>query len=150
MSLQSTQRAFSLAIPAIALVTVLGVSSARFFGYDPSYGHPASVASRELRFADQDDGGILVTDAATGQSVGQLSPGSNGFVRATMRGLANARKLRGAGSDVPFTLAAHPDGALTLVDPVTGRTLDLSAFGETNMEAFARFLPAPAPKTAAL
>jgi hypothetical protein len=40
-------------------------------------------------------------------------------------------------------LSAWTDGALSLEDRATGRTLDLRAFGQTQVEAFARLLPAP-------
>jgi len=43
---------------------------------------------------------------------------------------------------VPFHLALHVDGRLTLEDPVTARTIELEAFGPTNSGAFARLLPA--------
>lgn len=134
-----------LAIPGLVMLTVLAVASARLGGYQPAIADQPTVASRQLRFADQEDGAIRVTDAATGQTIAQVAQGGDGFLRATMRGLANARKQRGSGPETPFLLAAHSDGALTLRDPVTGRVLDLAAFGPTNEAAFARFLPAAPP-----
>lgn len=144
-------RVMRFALPALVVATLLGVTAARLIGYDPAGSYAATVESRELRFADQDNGGILVTDATTGQTVALVPPGGDGFLRATMRGLANARKFRGLGDEVPFRLAVHADGQLTLEDPVIGRTLDLGAFGPTNTAAFARFLPTPPPaRTASL
>jgi putative photosynthetic complex assembly protein len=51
---------------------------------------------------------------------------------------------------VPFRLALHADGRLTLEDPATSRTIELQAFGPANSGAFARLLPANAPIRAAL
>lgn len=139
-------------VPAIFVLTVAFAGGARLIGYQPGYEPAATLASRELRFTDRDDGGIMVTDATTGESAGLVAQGGDGFLRATMRGLANARKQGGHGPDIPFVLSSHADGALILRDPVTGRSLDLAAFGPTNEAAFARFLPAarPGTKTAAL
>jgi putative photosynthetic complex assembly protein len=141
MSGVAFRRRFPLVIPVVFAITVVGVGAARLSGYQPEPSYGATTVSRELRFTDQDDGTIAVIDAATGVAVGRIAKGGDNFIRATMRGLANARKQRGDGPDVPFVLAAHDGGAVTLRDPVTGRTLDLAAFGSTNESAFARFLP---------
>lgn len=149
MSAMMLRKRLPLVVPAVFVLTVAAVGGARLGGWRPVDQFAPTTASRELRFADQDDGTIRVTDAATGDPVTQIARGGDNFIRATMRGLANARKREGAGADTPFLLAAHSDGAVTLQDPVTGRTLDLAAFGATNEAAFARFLPPPA-RTAAL
>ncbi|HEX8275908.1 MAG TPA: photosynthetic complex assembly protein PuhC [Longimicrobiaceae bacterium] len=99
-------------------------------------------AARDLRFADRADGGIVVTDAATGAVAGVVEPGSNTFVRGAMRGLAFERRKRGVGPEAPVRLARWRDGRLTLEDPATGVVLDLAAYGPDNREAFARLLPA--------
>ena len=67
-------------------------------------------------------------------------PGSNGFLRATLRGLARERKRHEGGPEIPFRLTAWSNGRLTLADPATGRTVDLAAFGPTNAEVFGRLL----------
>jgi len=109
---------------------------------------PASAASadmaatiyRDLRFDDREDGAVTVQDPVTGLVVAVFAPGTNGFVRATLRGLARERK-RGSGTpETPFRLSAWSDGRLVLEDPVTGRKVDLRAFGPTNAGAFATLL----------
>ena len=150
MSRSMLPRPLLIGLGAMIGVTLLGVASARLVGYKPKHEYAAAITSRQLRFADQDDGGIRVTDGATGETVGVVAPGGDGFLRATMRGLATERKHRGAGPEQPFLLSARADGALTLQDPATGRSLELEAFGPTNAAAFARFLPTPPAKTAAL
>lgn len=111
-------------------------------GLEAGHGRPASV-SVDLRFEDLPDGGVAVRRADDGTTVAVLAPGTGGFVRATLRGLARDRKRGDLGPDQPFRLSAWTDGALSLEDRATGRTLDLRAFGSTQVEAFARLLPAP-------
>ncbi len=103
---------------------------------------PASpeVAERTLWFEDRSDGGVTVLDARNDQRIAIIEPGTNGFLRATVRGLAQERKREGTSTQTPFRLTAWADGRLTLLDPTTGRHIDLEAFGKTNAEAFAQLL----------
>ena len=100
----------------------------------------AAVATRDLVFADRSDGSVVVIDAQSRLTVAVLPRGSDGFVRATMRGLARDRHSRGIGPEAPFRLTERADDALTLEDPATGRFVELEAFGRTNADSFARFL----------
>jgi putative photosynthetic complex assembly protein len=89
----------------------------------------------------------LVTDAQTGRQVAILAPGTNGFIRATLRGLAHSGgHEEHPRENHPFRLTALSDGRLTLDDPDTHRTLDLEAFGSLNSAAFATLLIAPEPR----
>ena len=105
--------------------------------------HPAATVlmSRDLRFEDQPDGGVLVRDARDGSTVDVLAPGTNGFIRASLRSIAKRRRFDGESSDV-FHLTAWADGRLTLDEPVTGSLIELEAFGQTNEMSFARLLTA--------
>jgi putative photosynthetic complex assembly protein len=105
---------------------------------------------RELRFADLADGSVQVTDAASGQEIQRIAAGGHGFVRATLRGLARARRARGVGQTVPFRLELRESGQLLLLDPATGQAIDLWAFGATNAEAFASMLGADSQPLASL
>jgi putative photosynthetic complex assembly protein len=99
--------------------------------------------ARSLIFTDAPDGAVLVTDAATHAGVARLAPGSNGFIRATLRTLAHAGSHETAPvANHPFLITAWRDGRLTLDDPVSGRRLDLEAFGSLNSGAFAALLTA--------
>jgi putative photosynthetic complex assembly protein len=129
-----------VAIGGLLAVTLLLVSAARITGHRDDTGVAPSATARELRFEDRSDGGVAVYDARTNGVVGSVAPGEDGFVRATMRSLARERLRVGAGPEVPFRLASHGDGRITLEDPTTGRRLALEAFGPTNAAAFARFL----------
>jgi putative photosynthetic complex assembly protein len=96
----------------------------------------------ELRFADRADGSIVVGDAATGREVSVLPARSSGFVRGVLRGMFRNRKLESMGPDARFRLAREADGRLTLIDPETGRRVDLDSFGPTNSASFAELLAA--------
>jgi putative photosynthetic complex assembly protein len=98
------------------------------------------VAQIALQFTDQSDGSIRVVDANDHQLIDTVAPGTNGFLRGTLRGLARERKRESAGAIEPFILASHSDGRLTLYDPATQRRVDLESFGPTNEEVFAHLL----------
>ena len=98
------------------------------------------VDSRDLRFEDRADGAVLVFDGASATPF-QIVTGENGFLRGTLRGLARSRHSQGMDGGAPFRLSAWSDNRLTLDDPVTGRHVELEAFGSTNEAVFARLLP---------
>lgn len=89
----------------------------------------------QLRFEDRPDGSIAVINYKTGQEIDSIQ-GEAGFVRGTLRGLAQERKRRGLDSGPPFELIYRADGRLTLFDTATGRMLDLESFGPTNAGTF--------------
>ena len=104
---------------------------------------PAQVVAQvDLHFEDREGGHVAVIDAASEQTIETLLPGADNFMRATLRGLAKARQAAGEDDDEPFRILQTADGRLLLLDPVTGRQIDLWAFGETNAQAFARLLSA--------
>jgi len=104
---------------------------------------PASQAYQTLRlyFLDQPDGGILIKNAADNSVLDKVSPGANGFLRSTLRGLVRARNRSDIGPDAPFTLTRWANGTLSLTDETTGRRIDLDAFGATQVESFAKLFP---------
>jgi len=101
---------------------------------------PAAVESRDLRFEDGQNGAVLVFDASDQRLIDTLSPGSNGFIRVVMRGLARERRLGDIGAQPPFRLTRYAGGQITLTDTSTGKQIDLGAFGSSNTEAFARLM----------
>jgi putative photosynthetic complex assembly protein len=129
-------------IGAAVLVSgsLLMVGVARFTGYRPAQPPPSTVVvSYDLRFEDRADGAVLVYDPAN-RLVDTLQPGTNGFVRGVLRGLARERRARQVGTAPPFRLTRWADGRLSLDDPQTGRHVDLEVFGPTNAGAFADIL----------
>ena len=95
----------------------------------------------QLRFEDRPDGSIAVIDYKTGKQIDAVQ-GSAGFVRGTLRGLAQERKRRGLDSGPPFELIYRADGRLTLSDTATGRLVDLESFGPNNAGTFFRLFNA--------
>lgn len=121
--------------------TIIAAAVARYVGTDTFVPTAAVVVSRDLLFQDRADGSIAIVDAADGAPVEVVAPGTNGFLRAMLRGLARDRRREDAGRALPFRLTFYADGRLTLEDPFSGRRIDLEAFGHTNEQVFARLLP---------
>ena len=95
----------------------------------------------QLRFEDRPDGSIAVIDYKSGKQIDTVQ-GEAGFVRGTLRGLAQERKRRGLDDGPPFELIYRADGRLTLSDTATGRLVDLESFGPTNAGTFFRLFNA--------
>jgi putative photosynthetic complex assembly protein len=130
----------------VLLLSIMTAAAGRISGASNSAPTAAAVASRELLFRDQADGGVAVFDARDPAApIDVFPPATNGFLRATMRGLARQRIRQDADREVPFLLTEWADGRLTLKDPTTGRTVEMEAFGITNEEVFANLLTAKAP-----
>ncbi len=102
----------------------------------------APVETLLLRFRDQQDGGVAVIDARDGKEIYVVQPGTNGFIRATLRGLTRERLREGVGEAPPFALTRWNDGTLSLEDSSIQRRIELDAFGPTNAQAFAQFFAA--------
>jgi putative photosynthetic complex assembly protein len=99
------------------------------------------VAERLLRVEDRPDLGLTIRDASTGAVLAQIT-GEAGFLRLTLRGLAQQRWRDGLSADPPFRLTRWADGRVTLDDPPTSRHIELEAFGHTNEAVFAALLTA--------
>jgi putative photosynthetic complex assembly protein len=99
---------------------------------------PAQII-RELQFEDRPDGSVAVIDAKSKKEIAAIT-GEAGFARGTLRGFARDRRARGLGSEQPFQLIGRADGRLTMLDPATGRIVDLESFGPTNAAVFAALL----------
>ena len=91
-----------------------------------------------LHFADRDDGAIVISDAREGAVFYVVQPGTYGFIRSTLRGLARERRRSGLDAMTPFALTRWSDGTLSLDDAATGRRVNLDAFGPDNSRAFAQ------------
>ncbi|HSN71679.1 MAG TPA: photosynthetic complex assembly protein PuhC [Steroidobacteraceae bacterium] len=100
------------------------------------------VELRDVHFADRDDGAVVVHTDDRAAPIAVLAPGTNGFARGVLRGLARERRRSDIGMEPAFQLARWSDGRLTLEDPTTGRSIELGAFGPTNAGVFAELLTA--------
>lgn len=134
-------RAWIVSAVALVLFSLAAVTTVRLTGVGASrMTLPAAVESRDLQFEDGKDGAVLVYDARDRQLIDTLAPGSNGFVRVVLRGLARERRLGDIGSQPPFRLTRFENGQMMLLDTSTLKQIDLAAFGSTNAEAFARLM----------
>jgi putative photosynthetic complex assembly protein len=123
----------------IMAFSLIAVGLVRITGNGPDQRAAAPTVQRSLVFLDQKDGGVLVGDGLTGETLTVLY-GEQGFVRGALRALSRERHARGLGANLPFDLVARVDGRVTLMDPSTGHRVDLESFGPTNTAEFARFL----------
>lgn len=98
------------------------------------------TASRQLNFYDAEEGAVSIVDASTGTEIARYEAGTGGFIRSTVRSLAQARQVRGIGAQPPFDLTQWDDGSLSLIDSTTGKSVELGSFGATNRAVFAALL----------
>jgi putative photosynthetic complex assembly protein len=134
-------RAILLAAGALAFGVIVVAAMARTTDVGVSrVAYTAPEARRDVRFADRADGSVAVSDANSNEIVAVLEPGTNGFVRIMMRSLAKHRLDKGVGAEPAFELTRWDDGRLSILDPVTGQHRDLSGFGKTNVDDFAKLL----------
>ncbi len=124
----------------LVIFAILAAATWRMIAPPPQPRDARAVGTQYLAVADGADGSVILVDAATSAPIDTLDPGTSGFVRATLRGLARERKRQGFGPDAAFRLIRWTDGHLTLDDLATGRRIDLGAFGVTNAQAFARLM----------
>jgi putative photosynthetic complex assembly protein len=139
----------ALVAAGILIGVLLALTGAVTTGLLPQEGNPqlsraaANVApakQRHLRFADREDGAVIVSDARSGAIVKVIGFGEEGFTRATVRRLAKKRAAAGLGAQPPFTLTLWDNGALSLSDPQTGEEAELHGFGPDHSAAFAELL----------
>ena len=129
---------------ALILFSILATAFGRFSDLGAVHMPDAyAVETLLLQFDDLDDGGVAIRKADTQQLIYKVEPGTNGFIRGTLRGLARERLRSGIGSEQPFTLTHWNNGSISLEDKATGRRVDLDAFGITNAQSFAQFFLNP-------
>jgi putative photosynthetic complex assembly protein len=121
-------------------LSLIAAGAARLTGTKTLVPTSAPVVVRDLRFEDTTEGAVNVYDGHSERPVSVVSAGSDAFLRATMRGLAQQRKRESISANIPFRLTSWADGRLTLDDSATGRHVELEAFGATNAATFARLL----------
>lgn len=118
---------FSLVAAGVGRLTGVGAVRADYAN---------TVHTVSFRFEDRADGGISVIAPESGATIGVVPAGTDGFVRTVLRSLAFDRQRHGVGAGPAFTITKWSDGQSTIDDPVTGRRVDLAAFGVANMQTF--------------
>lgn len=140
---RSPQTLALVGVLALIGTTLAAVHLGRSQGVGLTALPPANAVARlAFRAEDRPDGAIDLRAADDDRLVGRVEPGEGGFVRGTLRGLAQARQREGLGPEAPFTLTGFDNGTLALEDGATGRRVALEAFGAVNAGAFARLLSA--------
>lgn len=140
---QGIPKAILIGAAVLIVVTIVGAGLARVTGFGRSEPPMAqAVETLSLHFEDQPDGSVLVRRAPDRVVIFRVAPETNGFIRATVRGLARERQRENISDEVPFVLTAWGDGRVTLDDTTTGRRVSLEAFGATNVGAFAQLFRA--------
>lgn len=139
MPMRSIPTQLPITWAVLALALVLGVVSWFTLHHERDAAPAGAQVTRSLLFRDVAGGDILITDATTGEHVAQIQ-GEQGFVRGILRALNRSRKMRGLGPDGTFDLTRFGDGRLVISDRSTGESLDLGAFGPTNIGSFAPFI----------
>ena len=125
----------------LVLFALISATTARLTGVgDVRVSLPAAVESRDLQFVDGQGGTVLVYDAKDRQLIDTIAPGTNGFVRVVLRGMARERKLADVGREPPFRLTRYVNGQMTLTDTSNNKQVDLVAFGSSNALAFTRLM----------
>jgi putative photosynthetic complex assembly protein len=129
-------------ISGIVIVTLGGVmlcaTLARLENFARLPGAPPVIAHVELTFTDLADGGVAVRSAG-GAVVATIPARDDGFLRMTLRLLAAARLRQHIGQAKPFMLTEFAGGRMLLADPATGLSVELEAFGPSNVGEFAHF-----------
>lgn len=136
---RSLPRGALAAAAGLVVIALAGAAFGRFNGHSTQAPTAQAVESRQLRFADRADGAVVITEG-DGSLVSVVAPGTNGFLRGVLRGLAQERMRRDEGDATPFELTRWSDGRLSLTDPVTDRHVYLEAFGPSNVAPFAALL----------
>ncbi len=125
---------------ALVIASLLIVSFAVLTGREPTGQPVPSTVTAERQLIIKTGGAKAVTlYEPDGTLLMHLDHG--GFVTVIGSGLDRARTVERVGEDVPVTLARHENGRLTLTDPATDWSVELTAFGSDNEAAFAALLP---------
>jgi putative photosynthetic complex assembly protein len=132
-------------IPGVVAVilggTLLSATLARLTGFGALPSPPPALATAYLSFTDLANGGVAVRDATSGTLIATIPDRGDGFVRMTLRLMAGVRMREHIGPAAPFILTQFSGGRMRLADPATGQSIELEAFGPSNIAEYAKFLP---------
>ncbi|MEO1205397.1 MAG: photosynthetic complex assembly protein PuhC [Pseudomonadota bacterium] len=138
--------AFSLVLTTFAVL----------MGYRMTWTPPAeAVAIRAIHFdisnapndiINNSTGDITIYDAETKQRLAQMPAATNRFVKSLASGLDFQRKRKGLATTPAYEVVRWDDGRLSLRDPITGKQIELAAFGRNQVMIFAKLLEEPKVK----
>lgn len=128
---------FAIGLLLASVTAFVGVSQLTGIGV-ADLSDEAYVERIDVRFLDEANGGVGAYDPATGAVIHIFQPGEGGFVRTALRSLNLNRRQAGIGPMPPYELQKSATGHFVLLDPSTGKSLTLDAFGDANEDAFAQ------------
>jgi putative photosynthetic complex assembly protein len=128
---------FALVLGALLLATA---GRAGWLGESETHYAAAMISQHALVFRDGNDGSVHVIEPESNNAIAEITVGNDGFIRSVMRGMARERKRRSLPAEPPFLFTHWADGRFSLSDPLTGRTVELRAFGADNAGAFERLV----------
>ncbi|MFN4172152.1 MAG: photosynthetic complex assembly protein PuhC [Pseudorhodobacter sp.] len=123
----------------LAAATVLIVGFAALTGREPT-GQPKPgtiIMEREIALIGGGAKAVTVR-AADGTLLADLAHG--GFITVIQNGLQTERRRHGIDPDLPVRLIRYDNNRLTVLDPLTGWSVELHIFGADNKAAFERLL----------
>lgn len=123
-----------LAASALAIVGAATVANRPVVGVPQA----AAVQTERLLILEGHGAKAVKVRNVDGSILADMEHG--GFVTVVQNGLQRHRLVHGVPADLPVRLIRYADGRLSLLDPETGWTIELYAFGADNKAAFERLL----------
>jgi putative photosynthetic complex assembly protein len=137
----------------VGVVLTLAIAGAALGRYNAVQNPPASAEIQEpveifvdLQFFDEEDGSVIIKNAASSETIMTLLPSEDAFISAVLRGFVRDRLAQKLDREIPFRLYRLVDTRLVIEDRATMKRINLRAFGPTQQAAFERLLPAVASK----
>ncbi|MEO1188423.1 MAG: photosynthetic complex assembly protein PuhC [Pseudomonadota bacterium] len=128
---------FGVALLLASVTVFVGVARLTGVGIADLSDEPY-VERIEVRFLDEENGGVGAYDPVSGATIHVFEPGEGGFVRTALRSLGLNRQQSGVGPMPPYELHKSATGHIVLHDPSTGKSITLDAFGDANERDFAQ------------
>ncbi|MEL6946276.1 MAG: photosynthetic complex assembly protein PuhC [Pseudomonadota bacterium] len=96
--------------------------------------------ARDLVFHDRPGGIVEVRDAKTDAVLRSFTRGKGAFLRQSMRALITTRRRKGLNQRAPYRVQRDVKGMLTIMDPLSGTSISLNAFGAVALENYGPLL----------
>lgn len=138
---EAISRRAILAAGCLVLFSLAGVTASRLAGYKWHWQPEGEIVStRDIRFVQKADGVVAVEDARSGATLGAYPFNENAFMRTVMLSFRHERAFIAGDHRDPYKIEQWADGRVTVFDPVTGRSIEMAAFGRHQVETFAALL----------
>ena len=123
---------FVLAMASLTIVSFAVLTDREHVGQPK----PAPILTERQIILEGHGAKAVTVRAADGSVIADLEHG--GFIAVIQNGLQRARSMRGVDQTLPVRLISYENNRLTLLDPETGWSAELGAFGGDNKAAFER------------